>query len=83
MAYTVHDLRLKYPTFSEEALADAVKLLNGKPAAVRDIWAGEDQVGDRPQAMGPDGLTAAQRDLNTFAEENALPTPFPVKRPKI
>jgi len=77
MVFTFEQLRKKYPTLSDEAIHEAVKLLNQSPAPVRDIWAGEDQVGDKPQVRGPDGLTTPQRELNAFAEENALPAPFP------
>ena len=76
MSITFDYLKKKYPTFSDDAIRKAVALLNRKPASVREIWAGEDQRGARPQAIGDDGLTNRQREMNEFAEENALPLPF-------
>ena len=71
------DLRHKYPTLTEEQLRKVAAMLNKPAASVRDIWAGENQVNPSPQAIGPDGLTRPQRQMNEFAEKHGLPGPFP------
>lgn len=43
MTYTFDLLREKYPAYSDDAIREAVRLLNTPPAAVREIWAGEDR----------------------------------------
>lgn len=79
MPWTFDDLRKKYPTRSDADIRLALEYLNTPPASVREIREGENQVGEAEVETGPDGLTKPQRELNRFAEENALPIPFPVR----
>jgi hypothetical protein len=77
--WTRDELRARFPKLTEGQIEKLMALLKRKPATVREIWAGEDQRGDEPQAIGPDGLTEQMREINRFADENALGIPFPPK----
>lgn len=79
MIWLLEDVRRKYPKLTEAQANRAVELLNKAPAPLRQIWDGESQMPEVQQAVGPDGLTRPMRELNRFADENALPIPFPVK----
>lgn len=73
------DVRRKYPKLTAAEAHRVVELLNKAPAGLRKIWNGEAQMPDVQQGVGPDGLTRPMRELNRFADENALPMPFPLK----
>lgn len=79
MVWTFEGLRPKYPKLTDDEVREAVALLNAAPSSITRAWENESLIGDQPQAMGPDGMTVAMRELNRFAEENALPMPFPPK----
>jgi hypothetical protein len=76
MAWTFESLRKKHPALSDADIGQAVEYLNQPPRSRHEIWDGENQVSGVEVATGPDGLTRPQRELNRFAEENALPIPF-------
>lgn len=82
MPWSFDDLRKKYPASTDAEIHQTVAYLNTPAASVRDIWDGENQVGDAELGTGPDGLTRPQRELNRFADENALPMPFKVRPTK-
>jgi hypothetical protein len=78
--YTLDELRQAHPDRTESELRELLEILN-RPAAPRgDRWAAENQVPETPLDIGSDGLTGPERELNEFADENALPRPFPPPR---
>jgi hypothetical protein len=81
MTWTFEQLRAKYPRLTDAQVAEGVELLNATRQSITKAWENEQLMPDLPQAMGPDGLTVAMRELNRFAEENALPLPFVPKAP--
>jgi hypothetical protein len=80
MPYSADDIRTRYPHATEDEVKRVVKILNTPAATLRDIWAGEDQRGDTALEVDAHGLTEPMRELNRFAEENALPLPFSLRR---
>jgi hypothetical protein len=76
---TVADIQARYPKLTAAQAKRVVELLERAPAAVTRIWAGEDQMTGKPAKADAHGLTPAMRELNDFADENALPIPFPPK----
>ncbi|HZZ92155.1 MAG TPA: hypothetical protein VFE23_06305 [Usitatibacter sp.] len=77
--YTAEELRPRFPHLTEEEMQKLVALLNRPRATRRQIWAGEDQRGE-PLELDADGLTRPMREVNAFAEQNALGIPFPPRR---
>ncbi|HZZ94279.1 MAG TPA: hypothetical protein VFE23_17090 [Usitatibacter sp.] len=77
--YTADEMRLRFPHLTETQVQRLVALLNRPKATIREIWAGEDQRGE-PLELDADGLTRPMREVNAFAEENALGIPFPPRR---
>lgn len=74
---TFEFIRGKYPVLSDDEWRLVVELLNRAPASVWRIWEGEAQMTGVAQGVGPDGLTRAMRELNSFSESHGLPLPFP------
>lgn len=79
---TRDEMRRRHPDLTEKDL-DELEALHASmvPQPIEKIWESENDVTDPPQGVGPDGLTKPMRELNRFADENALPIPFP-PRPK-
>lgn len=74
---SLEDIRRRHPHLTEDQAKRVVKYLETAPAPVTRIWASEDQMGDTPASADAHGLTPAMRELNSYADENALPLPFP------
>ena len=80
MACTFEEVRARFPKLTDEQIRDVVRRLNTPPLSVKEIWANEDVFDGPPPVMDADGLTEPMRRLNRFAEERALPLPFPPKK---
>jgi hypothetical protein len=78
--FTFDDIRAKYPRLTDEEVRQTVALLNRKPKTFREICESENVMSDTVPEVGPDGLTKPMRECNRFAEEHALPIPFPPER---
>jgi hypothetical protein len=77
MPWTFEEVRPRHPHLTDAQVRKIVELLNTPPQALLDIWESEAQVSGELQYAGPDGLTKPMREVNRYAEENALPIPFP------
>jgi hypothetical protein len=77
---TRDELRTRHQHLSEDELTELEARLARRPQPIEKIWESENDVTDPPQGVGPDGLTKPMRELNRFADENALPVPFPTRR---
>lgn len=81
--HTFEDVQRRHPELSDDAVHRVVEMLNKRALPLRERMASESQVAPGPAAViGDDGLTDTMRNLNAWAEENALPQPFAVGRPK-
>ena len=74
--FTAEDVLATHPQLSRESAQLVADNLNRPPKSVRAIMEAETVGGDSLPALGRDGLTQPMRQLNDFAEENALPKPF-------
>jgi hypothetical protein len=74
--FTVKDVLAKHQHLSQESAQSVADNLNRPPKSVKAIMEAETVGGDNLPALGRDGLTEPMRQLNDFAEENALPRPF-------
>lgn len=80
---TRDEMRRRHPHLTEEELDGLEELHARKPQLIEEIWESENDVRDPPQECDADGFTRPMRELNRFAEEHALPVPFPVKPRKV
>lgn len=78
MKRTIADLRRHSPDASEADLARALEIVNAEPLSLEKRWEADDE--SRTAALAPrdrDGLTAAERQANAFADARGLAIPFP------
>ena len=75
-ALTEQDIRSLAPGLSTEDIAKALAILNRRPVATRDAGNVVKALTE-PLKRDRDGLTAAMRTVNAFADERGLPIPFP------
>lgn len=80
MRYALEDILQRFPDLTPEEGQQVIDFLAREPAPRRAIWESEETVPESPLQLGPDGLTEPMRALMEFAEENALPPPFPPPR---
>ena len=80
MPATFDQVRAKYPSLTTDEVQEVVDLLNRKRMTIREIWDNENDVSEVEMTVGADGLTRPMRECNRFAEEHALPLPFPTRK---
>lgn len=78
--WTIEELRELTPEATDEQLAQALEMLKNRKGTLQKTWESENAIGAKPQPEGPDGLSVPERELNRWADENALPKPFQSKR---
>lgn len=76
--WSIEELRKLTPGATDEQLGRALERLNNRKGTLAKTWASENAIGSKEQGE-VDGLSAPERELNRWADENALPKPFPTK----
>ncbi len=81
--FTAQDVLAVEPAATPEQVEQALSWLNQEPIPMAERWAEENDSIVRtmfsPPPQDRDGLTAAMRVVNAFAEARGFPIPFPPK----
>jgi hypothetical protein len=76
--YTAEALAKRHPEMTAEWIANAAAAYAKAAERCKAMLAANPD--PEPLTIGSDGLTQPMRELNRFAEENALPEPFPPRK---